>query len=215
MIGYNEYGKYTRETGILKTLERCLRIDFMNGYCPDQHVDRPVINSLPVLYKPVLFEHLYVAPLIMINEFTKLNDQEVELMLKAPILVCILIAGADGTIDHKEIKEAIAIARKNFGKKGVLAEYFRELSQDFEDKLKITIQGYPYESTQRTPMIIEELAQLSRLWPKFDKPFAQGVYDSLRDIAEKIASSSGGVLGLKSVGSEEAKYIQLPMIQKP
>ena len=151
----------------------------------------------------------------MITEFNNLNDHEIELVLKAPILVCILIAGADGTIDQKEIKEAIAIARKNFGKKGVLSGYFRELSEDFEDKLKITIQGYPYESTQRTPMVIEELSELNRIWPKVDKAFASGLYDSLRDIATKIASSSGGLLGIKSVGSEEARYISLPMIQKP
>jgi hypothetical protein len=147
----------------------------------------------------------------MISEFNNLNDREIELMLKAPILVCILIAGADGTIDQKEIKEAIAVARKNTGKKGSLSTYFKDLSEDFEDKLKITIQGYPYESTQRTPLIIEELTEL----PKFEKTFAQSFYDSLRDIAEKIASSSGGLLGIKSVGSEEARYISLPMLQKP
>jgi hypothetical protein len=151
----------------------------------------------------------------MISEFDSLDDREIELMLKAPILVCILIAGADGTIDEKEIKEAIAVARKNIGKKGALSNYFRELSEDFEDKLKITIQGYPYESTQRTPLIVEELAGLNRLWSKLDKTFAKNFYDSLRDIAEKIASSSGGVLGIKSVGSEEARYISLPMLQKP
>lgn len=151
----------------------------------------------------------------MISEFDSLNDREVELMLKAPILVCILIAGADGTIDQKEIKEAIVVARKNIGKKGALSDYFKELSEDFEDKLKITIQGYPYESTQRTPLIVEELAALNQLWPKFEKTFARAFYDSLRDIAEKIASSSGGVLGIKSVGSEEAKYITLPMLRKP
>lgn len=151
----------------------------------------------------------------MISEFNKLNDHEIELMLKAPILVCILIAGADGTIDEKEIKEAIAVARKNIGKKGALSSYFRELSEDFEDKLKITIQGYPYASTQRTPLIVEELSELNRLWPKFEKTFASSFYDSLRDIAEKIASSSGGVLGIRSVGSEEARYIHLPMLHKP
>lgn len=151
----------------------------------------------------------------MISEFDNLNDRETELMLKAPILVCILIAGADGTIDQKEIKEAIAVARKNVGKKGALSNYFRELSEDFEDKLKITIQGYPYESTQRTPLIVEELTELNRLWSKVDNSFARSFYDSLRDIAEKIASSSGGLLGIKSVGSEEARYISLPMLQKP
>lgn len=151
----------------------------------------------------------------MISEFKNLKDDEIELMLKAPILVCILIAGADGNIDEREIKEAIAVARKNKGKKGAVSSYFKELSQDFEDKLKITIQGYPYESTQRTPLIVDELAGLNLLWPKIDKAFAVSFYDSLRDIAEKIAASSGGVLGIKSVGSEEARYINLPMLQKP
>ena len=151
----------------------------------------------------------------MIPEFSKLNDAEIELMLKAPFLVCILIAGADGRIDTKEIKGAIAIAQKNIKVKGELTGYFKELSQDFEDKLKITIQGYPYESTQRTPLLIEELAGLNGLWSKLSSSFATAYYQALRDIAEKIASSSGGLLGIKSVGSEEARYIQLSMVQKP
>src|SRR6187402_3323000 len=108
----------------------------------------------------------------MIPEFSKLNDAEIDLMLKAPILVCILIAGADGNIDRKEIKEAITIAQKSIKTKGALTGYFKELSQDFEDKLKITIQGYPYESTQRTPIIVEELAGLNALWPKLSSSFA-------------------------------------------
>lgn len=151
----------------------------------------------------------------MIPEFSKLDDAEVELMLKAPILVCILIAGADGRIDSREIKGAISVAKKKIKAKGILTGYFKELSQDFEDKLKITIQSYPYESTQRTPIIIEELAGLNRLWPKLDSHFTAAFYQTLKDIADKTASSSGGLLGIKSVGSEEARYIQLPMIQKP
>ena len=151
----------------------------------------------------------------MIREFDKLNDTEIELMLKAPILVCILIAGADGTIDRKEIKEAITIAQKSKRAGGVLKSYFHELSQDFEDKLKITIQGYPYESTQRTPLIVEELATLNSIWPKINKDFAAGFYELLKEISEKIASSSGGLLGIKKVGSEEARYLHLPMIKNP
>lgn len=151
----------------------------------------------------------------MINEFDNLNGPETELMLKAPILVCILIAGADGTIDKKEIQEAIAVTRKNKKTIGILAGYFKELSEDFEDKLKITIQGYPYESTQRSPIIIEELAELNKIFPKLDKTFAKSFYDTLIELAGKIAASSGGLLGIKSVGAEEARYVRLSMIQKP
>jgi len=150
---------------------------------------------------------------VMIKEFDNLTDSEVELMLKAPVLVCILIAGADGTIDKKEIKEAIAQTQKKT--KAALSSYLSEVSQDFEDKIKILIQSYPYESTQRNPILVEELGQLSRLWKKMDKGFSTQVYQMLKELAGKIASSSGGLWGMKTVTQEEAKLLQLPMISDP
>lgn len=151
----------------------------------------------------------------MIREFDKLNDQEVELLFKAPFLVCILIAGADGTIDRKEIKGAIQFAQKKHKKEGILSSYFAEFTQDFEDKLKILIQSYPYESTQRTPLIVSELAEISRIWSKLPIDFSKEFYLLLKDIATGIAESSGGMLGLRSVDPEEAKYIRLGMIRNP
>lgn len=152
---------------------------------------------------------------VMIKEFEKLADAEVELMLKAPLLACILIAGADGTIDRKEIKEAIAFARKVSRSHSILEEYFKEVSQDFEDKLKVLIQAYPYESTQRNPLIISELAGLNSLWVKLGPDFSAHFYTMLKNLATKVAASSGGLLGIKSIGAEEARFVQLPMIQQP
>lgn len=151
----------------------------------------------------------------MLREFDKLNEKEIELMFKAPFLVCILIAGADGTIDRKELKGAINIAEKKHKKAGIMSPYFKELAQDFEDKLKILIQSYPYESTQRNPLIVSELTELKAIWPKLPKDFALEFYVTLKDIASGIASSSGGMLGIRSVDAEEAKFIQLSMIQNP
>ena len=150
----------------------------------------------------------------MIKELEKLNDREIELMLKAPVLLCILIAGADGTIDRKEIKEAINVTVKKKDKT-ILDNYFKEVAQDFEDKLKVLLQSYPYESTQRNPILIDELSQLNPILSKLHKPFAKSFYDMLKELAEKIAGSSGGLWGMMSVDSEEAKYIRLPMIDDP
>lgn len=149
----------------------------------------------------------------MIKDFESLTDREAELMLKAPVLVCILIAGADGNIDKKEIKEAIAQTQKK--NKSLLSGYLTEVSQDFEDKLKILIQSYPYESTQRNPILIEELGQLNGLWQKLDKSFSVQFYQMLTELAVKIAGSSGGLWGMKTVTTEEAKYLKLPMIKDP
>ena len=64
-------------------------------------------------------------------------------------------------------------------------------------------------------MIVQELAQLNHVLPKIDAAFAKALYGSIRDIARKIAESSGGLLGIKSVGQEEAQYVNLPMIKDP
>lgn len=151
----------------------------------------------------------------MIPEFQKLDDAEIELVLKAPILVCILIAGADGDIDRKEINKAISIAKSQKKNSSVLSGYFRVMTEDFEDKIKILIQSYSHDSAHRTTIIVEELTRLNTLWSKLGKNFSSNFYAMLKDLAEKIANSSGGLLGMKKVGTEEAQYLQLPMIEDP
>lgn len=136
-------------------------------------------------------------------------------MLKAPFQVCILIAGADGTIDKKEIKGAIESAKKKKRSSATLASYFRDISVDFEETLKILIQSYPYEATQRNPLLVEELSHLNEVLLKLDRDFASHYYNFLLDLASGIASSSGGFFGMKKVGREEAKYIKLPMLKVP
>jgi hypothetical protein len=158
---------------------------------------------------------IYREGVCMIKEFNRLTDPEVEIMLKAPVLVCILIAGADGNIDKKEIREAITFAQKRKDSKNELAFYFREVSQDFEDKIKIMIQSYPFQPDQRAPIITRELSQLNNILKKIDNTFAVSFYKMLKDIAEKIAASSGGLLGIKTVGEQEAQFLKLSMIENP
>src|SRR5882672_10015298 len=152
----------------------------------------------------------------MIPEFDRLSGSEMELMLKAPILACILIAGADGHIDQNEIQGAIEVARKKQKRsRANLLEFYRYVGEDFEDKLKIVLQSYPLKAGQRNPAIVEELRTLNLVLPKLDKSFAQAFYKSIKEIAVSIAESSGGLLGMNKVGDEEAQYIGLPMIKDP
>src|SRR5688572_16421487 len=138
----------------------------------------------------------------MVPELDRLTGSEVELIYKTPILVCILIAGADGKIDKKEITEAMKFAEKKHKRSmSSVSILFKEISKDFEDKFKILIQNYPYEATQRNPLIVEELGGINQIWRKVDKSFAQEYYQTLLSIAEHIASSTGGVLGYNAIGA--------------
>ena len=152
----------------------------------------------------------------MVPELDRLTGSEVELIYKTPMLVCILLAGADGKIEKKEITEAMKFAEKKHKRSlSSVSIIFKEISKDFEDKFKMVIQNYPYEATQRNPLIVEELTGINQIWRKVDQSFAQEYYQTLLSIAEHIASSSGGVLGYKSIGSEEAHYLKLSMIKDP
>jgi hypothetical protein len=152
----------------------------------------------------------------MIPAFDKLADTEIEAMLRAPLIACILIAGADGNVDRKEIEKAIHHARKNANRsKASMVEYFKLVEEDFEDKLKIVLQTLPVEVTDRNHLIVEELTRLNTILPKLNKSFAIEFYAKMRDLAHEVASSSGGLLGINKVGDEEAQYVELPMIKNP
>jgi hypothetical protein len=152
----------------------------------------------------------------MIDEFKVLTSEEVDIMLQAPILVIILIAGADNEIDSSEIKEAVSISKLKQKKARLdLIDYYKEVGAEFEDKLKMMIHQFPTSASERNPMIVSELEKLNAILPKLDKTFAIEFYASIKDIAKKIAESSGGLLGYMSVGYEESKFIDLKMIKNP
>lgn len=152
----------------------------------------------------------------MIEEFKDLSDEEIEVMLKVPVLVSILIAGADGTIDKSEIREAVTLSKlKQTKAREDLIEYYREAGKDFEDKMKVMIAQLPADATERNPIIIDELKKVNKVLPKLSQNFAEEFYASIKDMAKKIAEASGGVLGYMAVGYEESKLIALKMIEDP
>ena len=151
----------------------------------------------------------------MLREFGALDSREVELMLKAPILVCMLVAGADGKIDSKETNKAIAVTRRKAKSSNVLWQYFSVASEDFEEKLRILLQDYPDDASRRNEILVEELGQLNDVLPQVAASFQKLFYSLLLELAREVASSSGGLLGYHAIDKEEAKYIGLSMINPP
>lgn len=152
----------------------------------------------------------------MITDFEKLNEEEVEVMLQVPLLVSILIAGADNEIDNSEIKKAVDISKsKQIRARKSLLDFYNEVSDNFEDKLKIMIQNFPVSAEERNPLIIDQLEKVNDILPKLDRQFAIEFYESAKDIAKKVAEASGGVLGYMAIGYEESKLIGLKMITDP
>lgn len=144
---------------------------------------------------------------------TSLNNTESELLYKGPLLVCILMAGADGNIDERETAKAIRLAKEQQWVKSVLADFFQEVARDFEDKLQILIQSYPSHKTKREQMISEELEKINHLWIKLEPAFSDAYLEMLRYLARNIAESSGKFWA--RIDSQEAELVDLPMLKDP
>lgn len=152
----------------------------------------------------------------MIPEFESLREDEIDVLLKSPVYVAILIAGADGTIDKTEKKQAIDVARsKQSRARDQLAEYYKIVGEKFEENFYSLLDALPAGTEERTQAVSIELRKLNFILPKIDKNFGIKLYSSLKDLAKKIAEASGGVLGYLSVSYEEAKLMELRMIKEP
>lgn len=152
----------------------------------------------------------------MIKEFNNLRDDEIDVLLSAPVLVSILIAGADDKIDNSEIKQSAEIAQsKKLRARDQLIEFYNEVGENFEEKFTKTVDELPHGAEARTEIISQELRKLNHILPKIDRNFAIKLHASLQDMAKKVAEASGGLLGYMSVSYEEAKLMELKMIQDP
>ncbi|MEO9484671.1 MAG: hypothetical protein ABJG47_14530 [Ekhidna sp.] len=151
----------------------------------------------------------------MIPEFEPLREDEIQVLLQAPVYVAILIAGADGKIDKSERKEAIEVARsKQSRSREQLHEFYKLVGEQFEDHFNKLIDQLPSGTDERISAITTELRKLNFILPKIDKNFAVKYHASLKDLAKKIAEASGGVLGYLSVSYEESKLMELKMIKE-
>ena len=152
----------------------------------------------------------------MIAEFEPLREDEIDVIVKAPVYVAILIAGADGNIDKSERKEAINVARnKQTRSREQLADFYKIVGEGFEDNFNKLIDELPSGTEERISAITKELRKLNFILPKIDSNFSIKFHASLKELAKKIAEASGGVLGYLSVGYEEAKLMELRMINDP
>ncbi|MEO8664574.1 MAG: hypothetical protein ABI462_03680 [Ignavibacteria bacterium] len=151
----------------------------------------------------------------MIYEFKNLNNDESSTMLIAPSLVTLLIAGAEGNIDQKEIDWGTKIAHFRANEHSILQNYYHEVDKNFNETLKELIEKMPGDVKERTGKINLELSKLNSILSKLDPAFAKEFYKSLLSLSKQVAHASGGIWGYGSVSPEEKKLINLGVINPP
>lgn len=152
----------------------------------------------------------------MLYHISKLHRDEQELIKKAPLLVSILVAGADGEVDSAEIERTIQLIHtKTFSEASDIRHLYREIDHDVEPAITSILKGLPTDITEREKRLSDELAGLNNILAKLDPQIATDFYNSLRGFALRVAQASGGILGMGPLGHHEKELMKLPMINEP
>jgi hypothetical protein len=146
------------------------------------------------------------------STFNILTNEDKSLLMQAPVLVCLLVAGADDKIDKKELLGFLYHINDISHTSSLPQEFYSEMLADIENRLFDVYESLPERTEKRNSVIVKQLTQLNNILPKLEKEFALAYYKSLKDIARKIAKSSGGIIGLGAISEEEKQFVELPMI---
>lgn len=155
----------------------------------------------------------------MIAPFEGLSAEDQKLLFKMPVLVTALVAGADGKIDKREVREAIFLAHQKVkNARPGMRDYYKVMDETFEQDLKEYIKDLPAKREEHDPIIEKDMVRANDLIKTIaanHRPFAIQYYNSMKDFARHIAEASGGLGGLLSISPEEAESIKLAKLDDP
>lgn len=142
-----------------------------------------------------------------------LSIPEQQLLIATPVLISILIAGADEEIDQKEQQWSSKLVQfRTSAGDPLLMEYYQEVDQVFETLLSNYLKVSGATATERTNNLSAELKRLNDVLPKLEREYAEALLRSWKDFAKKVAEASGGFLGFAKISPEEEALIGLPML---
>lgn len=153
---------------------------------------------------------------LMLYQLQKLSEEERLVVKQSPIWVTLLIACADFDIEEAEIDRAKEIVRiKSFATQNDVKYLYEDLDKNMEDEIDKALKSLSANGNKRLSQLELKISQLNNILPKLDKAYAAQFHKSLTDLALAVAQSGGGVFGIRRINSEEAKYIHLPMLNRP
>ncbi|MDX2133854.1 MAG: hypothetical protein SFV52_03685 [Saprospiraceae bacterium] len=146
--------------------------------------------------------------------FEILSASELDALIQAPVLITILVAGADGDIDREERFWTDRLMQtRTYSRPKVLNDFYRVVAAGFLEKLDKELETLPTDPTLRSVHLSEELKGLNAILAKLDPFLAADLYKSYRGLAREAAVSSGGFLRFGAVSEAEAEWMTLPMIR--
>lgn len=142
-----------------------------------------------------------------------LTPEDIQLIKDAYAYITVLIAGADGKIEDKELEWAEKIVQiRTFSGDERFFPIHEAITAELPGKIRSLIAELPTDTAARNSAISGKLVELNPILAKLHPATGAYLYKGFVNFAERIAKASGGFLSFFSIGPEEKKWIGLPML---
>ncbi len=147
------------------------------------------------------------------NSFSHLTADEFSKLTEAPLYIGLLIAEADGVLDHKELEwiEKITHFRIKTSHH-TLRKYYTESNTYIKENLGLVRNSLPSQQEQKMQQLSDKLAEMKPILAKLDEGFRNRLIDSYHSMALSVAEISGGLLNFFSTNPAEEKWLALEML---
>ena len=153
-----------------------------------------------------------------IRGFENVNEQELQTLVKVPVMVTFLVAGSDNNIDEQERDWAERLVEfRSMKNESDLVEYYNLVERSWDGNFQHYAEIInEYSDPQlRCEFLALELEKCNAILAKLNPTLAAKLYNGFKSFARQIAMSSGGILGIGAISPEENQWVNLKMIKNP
>ncbi|HEY6163096.1 MAG TPA: hypothetical protein VI112_17850 [Bacteroidia bacterium] len=122
--------------------------------------------------------------------FRELTAEEKQKLESAPVLISLLVSGADPEMNEKEKKEALHFSHiKTFTADPLLREFYRDVEKGFEERTAELDRELPKERKEREEEIKKRLASIEPILEKLGKTYTILMHQSLNSYYEHVSKA--------------------------
>lgn len=124
------------------------------------------------------------------EELVKLNPNEVDMLLKAPVYISLLAANANSNhgLDETEKKAAIKLTHiKKISSHPTLQGFYKEAEKVFSTNMEQLNNELPYGIIERERAIKRELAKLGPVFAKLENEYSVTLQQSFQSYADYVS----------------------------
>ncbi len=144
-----------------------------------------------------------------------ISEEEKTTLRKAISWITLLIASADGTIEEEELAWAEKITKiRGYNNPEKLSDFYDAVGKDFAATIDAETKALPEGKEAMKTHLSTKLEGINQILAKLENREAYIYYKSFVTFAEHVAKSTGGFLRFFSIGPEEKKLMELPMLTK-